>query len=85
MPHSNTPTAGTWDDIWPTVGEPGLARENIPVRFHIAPAARTGKCFATRPSGASFAVATRRAIASGRPCRRFSKPVCLRNCGLPGL
>jgi len=26
-----------WDDIWPTVGEPGLAYENIPVRFRIAP------------------------------------------------
>lgn len=37
MPNTNTSTATAWDDIWPTVGEPGLVRENMPVRFHIAP------------------------------------------------
>ena len=26
-----------WDEIWPTVGEPDLAYENVPVRFNIAP------------------------------------------------
>ena len=45
MPHSITPTAGTWDDIWPTVGEPGLAREHIPVRFHIAPRGQNWEVF----------------------------------------
>jgi hypothetical protein len=24
-----------WDDLWPTVGEPGLVNENVPVRFEI--------------------------------------------------
>ena len=33
----SSPTPHTWDDIWPTVGEPGLTYENVPVRFHIAP------------------------------------------------
>lgn len=26
-----------WDAIWPTVGEPGLTYENVPVRFRITP------------------------------------------------
>jgi len=45
MPRPATPTAATWDDIWPTVGEPGLARENIPVRFHIAPRGQNWEVF----------------------------------------
>lgn len=36
MPKPRIPSGAPWDEIWPTVGEPGLARENIPVRFHIA-------------------------------------------------
>lgn len=34
MTHSPS-TAHSWDDIWPTVGEPNLAYENVPVRFRI--------------------------------------------------
>ncbi len=30
-----------WDDIWPTVGEPGLIATPDPVRFCIAPRGRT--------------------------------------------
>ncbi len=26
-----------WDDIWPTAGETGITRENVPVRFRILP------------------------------------------------
>lgn len=37
MPKPRIPAVDAWDDIWPTLGEPGLARENIPVRFSIAP------------------------------------------------
>ena len=40
MPHHAPPGRNgrtTWDEIWPTVGEPDLAYENVPVRFHITP------------------------------------------------
>ena len=26
-----------WDDVFPTVGEPGLTYENVPIRFRITP------------------------------------------------
>ena len=39
------PAIDMWDDIWPTVGEPGLACENIPVRFHIAPRGQSWEVF----------------------------------------
>lgn len=32
---NHSPPMDLWDDIWPTVGEPGLAYEHIPVRFRI--------------------------------------------------
>lgn len=44
MPRPLVP-ANTWDDIWPTVGEPGLAFENIPVRFHIAQRGQSWEVF----------------------------------------
>lgn len=34
-----------WDAIWPTVDEPGLVYENIPVRFQIAPRGQSFEVF----------------------------------------
>jgi len=45
MPKTFVPTAQAWDDIWPTVGEPGLTRENIPVRFQIAARGQSWEVF----------------------------------------
>lgn len=35
MTYLTSSAALGWDDIWPTAGEPGLANENVPVRFRI--------------------------------------------------
>ncbi len=36
MSHHSPSTPHSWDAIWPTVGEPNLTYENVPVRFHIS-------------------------------------------------
>jgi len=45
MPKYRSLTATLWDDIWPTVGEPGLTYENVPVRFHISPRGQSWEVF----------------------------------------
>ena len=45
MTHKLSSAVLHWDDIWPTVGESGLARENEPVRFRILPRGATWEVF----------------------------------------
>lgn len=45
MTYQPPPAVDRWDDLWPTVGEPDLVYENVPVRFYIAPRGHNWEVF----------------------------------------